>query len=56
MFCKNDPPILKVCKFLASNPFLPILFAIDAQREGLHLFFGHHKQWAFLQEWQETLP
>ncbi len=30
--------------FLTSNPFLPIFSAIDAQRGGLHLFFGHHKQ------------
>jgi hypothetical protein len=32
------------CNFLGSNPFLPIFSVIDAQRGGLHLFFGHHKQ------------
>jgi hypothetical protein len=32
------------CNFLASNPFLPVSSAIDAQRGGLRLFFGHHKQ------------
>jgi hypothetical protein len=25
--------------------FLPIFSATDATREGLHLLFGHHKQW-----------
>jgi hypothetical protein len=51
-FCKNDPPIPGDRKFLASSPFLLTFSVIDAQRGGLHLFFGHHKQWAFL----ETLP
>jgi len=32
------------CNFLGSNPFLPVFSAIDAQRGGLRLFFGHHKQ------------
>jgi len=33
------------CNFLASCSFLPIFSAIDAPRGGLHLPFGHHKQW-----------
>jgi hypothetical protein len=52
-FVKNDPSIWRDSKFLVSSPFLPIFSAIDAQRGGLHLFFGHHKQ--FLQKRQETL-
>jgi hypothetical protein len=36
--------------FLASSSFLPIFSAIVAPRGGLHLVFGHHKQWALLQK------
>jgi hypothetical protein len=31
--------------FLSSSSFLSIFSAIDAPRGGLHLVFGHHKQW-----------
>jgi hypothetical protein len=38
------PPTWGGHNSLASCSFLPILRAIDAP-EGLHLLFGHHKQW-----------
>jgi hypothetical protein len=38
-------PYLGGCNFLASNPFLLIFNATNAPRRGLHLIFGHHKQW-----------
>jgi hypothetical protein len=42
---KTTPLLQGDQNFLTSNAFLPIFRAIDAQRGGLHLFFGHHKQW-----------
>jgi hypothetical protein len=44
-FVKTTPPTSKGRNFLASSPFLSIFIAMDAQRGGLHLLFGHHKQW-----------
>jgi hypothetical protein len=35
--------------------FYRIFSTIHAQRGGLHLLFEHHKQWALLQKWWETL-
>jgi hypothetical protein len=47
LFCKNDPLTWGGggCNFFTSYSFLPIFNAIDAPRGGLHLLFGHHKQW-----------
>ncbi len=56
-FCKNDPLSSGPVTFLSLVHFLPIFSATDATREGLHLLFGHHKQWGPLfQKWRETLP
>jgi hypothetical protein len=45
LFCKNDPLVWGAHNFLTSNSFLPIFSAIDATKGGLHLLFGHYKQW-----------
>jgi hypothetical protein len=50
-FVKTSPPTLEGCNFLSSSPFLSIFTAIDAQRGGLHLLFGHHKQWSPPAKW-----
>jgi hypothetical protein len=42
---KTTPPTSRGRNFLTSSSFLSIFIAMDAQRGGLHLLFGHHKQW-----------
>ncbi len=42
---KKTPPISRGCNFLTSCQILPIFRGIDVPRGGLHLLFGHHKQW-----------
>ncbi len=44
-FVKTIPFTFKGHYFLISSSFLSIFSVIDAQRGGLHLLFGHHKQW-----------
>ncbi len=44
-YCKNDPLTSGPVTFLSLVHFLPIFSATDVPREGLHLLFGHHKQW-----------
>jgi hypothetical protein len=51
-FCKNNPPYFRGRNFLASSSFLSIFSVIDAPRRGLHLLFGHYKQWGLLQKWR----
>jgi hypothetical protein len=55
-FCKNDhPPNLRGHNFLTFSSFLSVFSAIDAQRGGLHLLFGHHKQWGPLAKMAKNL-
>jgi hypothetical protein len=42
---KTTSPTSGGHNFFASSPFFPVLSVIDAQKGGLHLLFGHHKQW-----------
>jgi hypothetical protein len=48
-FSVKMTPISRGPNFLASNPFLQIFSATDTLKKGLHLLFGHHKQWGPLQ-------
>jgi hypothetical protein len=42
---KTTPLTSRGHNFLTSNPFLPIVIAMDAQGGGLHPLIGHHKPW-----------
>jgi hypothetical protein len=55
-FVKTTALSLRGHNFLTSSPFLSIFIAMDAQRGGLYLLFGHHKQWGLAAKVAKNLP